>query len=149
MSHDINQIPMQNNNKLVLSWFHVILQNNPVPQLFSRSGEQPEQRILAVGCIAIFHKLLLYKVWGYYNKCDSMKSLGYITDMSKCYGTGVWSMNQNILRFMITKHIAHLAACSGSPLVRDGPLRADVWDILPLMPFHQELWLMHITVCRY
>ena len=66
--------------------------------------------------------MLLYTVWGYYAKFDSMKSLGYISDMSKCNGADVLSMDHSILCFMLKKYIAHLVACSGTPLVRDGPL---------------------------
>ena len=40
-----------------------------------------------------------------------MKSLGYITDMSKCHGAGVWSMEY--ITFYVQKHIAYLVACSG------------------------------------
>ena len=48
---------------------------------FSPSGEQLEQRILSYKqnnrlCSNISQILLLYKVWGYYNKFYSMKSLG-------------------------------------------------------------------------
>ena len=34
------------------------------------------------------------------------------------------SRKMNLLRFIVQKHIAHLAACSAHPLVRDGPLAA-------------------------
>ena len=37
--------------------------------------------------------LPIIKVKGYYNKFDSMKSLGYINDMSKCLGVGVGSVD--------------------------------------------------------
>ena len=51
-----------------------------------------------------------------------MKSLGYITDMSKCHDVGMWCMDQNIFHFMLKN--THLAACSGPPMVCDGPLGA-------------------------
>ena len=68
--------------------------------------------------------LLLYKVWSTITNLTLWNHWGYITDMSKCHGAGVWSMNWNILRFTfyVQKHIAHLVACSGPLLVRDGPL---------------------------
>ena len=41
--------------------------------------------------------LLLYKTWGYYNKFDSIKSLGIykvdVTDVLKYYNAGKWSMD--------------------------------------------------------
>ena len=73
---------------------------------FPLSGEQPKQRILAYKQNnrqlnnTISQILLLYKVWVYYHKLDSMKYLGYITDMSECLGAGVWRVDQNIYRFL-------------------------------------------------
>ena len=50
---------------------------------FSPSGEQPKQQIVAykseqpsASCIAICHNIAAIKAWGYYNKFDSMKTLG-------------------------------------------------------------------------
>ena len=84
--------------------------NSPVSQVFlplvlssltaySLQAEQPTD-----GYISIFHKYCCYIK--YYNKIDYTKSLGYITDMSKCHGAGVWSMEYIILRFML-KNIKH------------------------------------------
>ena len=39
--------------------------------------------------MGVLEQILLYEILG-----------GYITDMSKCHGAGVWSMDYNILRFM-------------------------------------------------
>ena len=35
-------------------------------------------------------------MWGYYNKFDSAKSLGYVTDVSKYHNAGIWSMDYNM-----------------------------------------------------
>ena len=39
-------------------------------------------------------------MWQYY-KFDSTKSLGHVTDVSKYHNSGKWSMDYNILRFML------------------------------------------------
>ena len=41
--------------------------------------------------------LLRYKILGYYNNFDSMKSFGYFTDIQKCHDAGVWSMDISVL----------------------------------------------------
>ena len=72
-----------------------------------------------------------------------MKSLGIykvdFTDVSKYYNAGIWSMDKNILRFMLKKHMAYLAVCSGPLPVRDQPLGAPafVTRICLLKPAHQ------------
>ena len=48
-----------------------------------------------------------------------MKSLGYVTDMSKCQ---VCEHGLEYIMFYVQKHIAPLAVCSGTPLFRDGAL---------------------------
>ena len=52
--------------------------------------------------------LLLYKVSGYYNKFDSAKWLGYITDMSKCHDACGWSMDLEYITRYVQKQIAHI-----------------------------------------
>ena len=59
---------------------------------------------------------------GYYNKFDSVESLGYIIDISKCHGVGVWSIDYNILRFMFKNISPIRLPALNPPLVRDGPL---------------------------
>ena len=54
-------------------------------------------------------------VWGYYNKFDSMKSLGiyyWYVKMPRC---GCLEHGLEYLSFYVQKHIADLAACSGPP----------------------------------
>ena len=68
--------------------------------------------------------LLLYKISGHYNKFDSMKYLGsyhWYVKMSRC---GCVVHRWWYITFYVQRHIAYLVACSGSPLVRDGPLGA-------------------------
>ena len=75
--------------------------NSPVSQLFFPCGEQPEYCLLAhkseqptAGCIAIFHKTCII------TNLDLWNPWGYVTDMSKWQGAGVWSMDENILHFI-------------------------------------------------
>ena len=42
-------------------------------------------------------------MWWYYNKFDSTKSLGYVTDVSKYHNVGIWSMDLNINTFYVQK----------------------------------------------
>ena len=75
--------------------------NSPFAQLFSSSGEQPERRSLVpkseqptARCIAIFHKYDCYmKYGGIVTNLNLWNPWGYVTDMSKCHGAGVWSMD--------------------------------------------------------
>ena len=68
---------------------------------FSPAGEQPEQSILAhkseqptAGWIGIFHKYFCYmKHVGIVTNLILLNPYGYITDMLKCHGSDVWSMD--------------------------------------------------------
>ena len=81
---------------LLLIYFY----NIPVSKLFFPSGKQLEQCILAykseqptAHCIAIFHKYCCYIKHGGIITNLTMKSLGYVTDMSKyhkVYGAWIW-----------------------------------------------------------
>ena len=66
--------------------------------------------------------LLLYKVWGFYYKFDSMKSLGVYYWHVKMPRCGCVEHGLEYITFHVQKHIAHLAACSEPPLVGDAPL---------------------------
>ena len=60
--------------------------------------------------------LLLYKVWGYYNKFDSMTSLGvyyWYIKIPRC-----WCAEHGLeyITFYFQKYIEHLAPCSGPPV---------------------------------
>ena len=68
--------------------------------------------------------LLLYKTWGYYNKFDSMKSVGIykvvVTDVSKyLVQRGDMEHGLEYITFYVKKHMAYLAVCSGPLPVRD------------------------------
>ena len=39
-------------------------------------------------------------MWGSHNKFDFVKSVGYVTDVSKYHNMGMWGMDQNLLGFM-------------------------------------------------
>ena len=65
-----------------------------------------------------------------------MKSLEYITDMSKCQDAGLWGMDYNIFRFMLKKHIAHLTACCWPLLVCDVLLGTPVFLKLAYAAVH-------------
>ena len=68
--------------------------------------------------------LQLYKVWGHYNRFDSMKSLGvyyWYVKMPRC---GCVEHGLQYITFYAQQHIAHLAACTGPLLVRKEPLGA-------------------------
>ena len=91
---------------------------------FSPSTEQPEQHILAYKqnnqLQVIF--MLLYKIWGYYNRFDSMKSLGlyyWYVKMPRC---GCVHHGLEYITFCVQKYITHLVACSGPLLVCNGLL---------------------------
>ena len=75
--------------------------------------------------------LLLYETWGYYNKFDSMKSLGvyyWYVKMPRC---GCVEHGLECITFYVKKYIAPLAVCYGPTLVRDRPLRhSNLWDSL-------------------
>ena len=56
-----------------------------------------------------------------------MKSLGYITDMSKYHNVGIWSIMEyglEYITFYVQKHVAHVAICFNPPLVRENSLGA-------------------------
>ena len=66
--------------------------NSPVSQLFSPSGEQLEQRILAYK--QNNQVLICYIKYGVSITNFTLWNPGrYITDMSKCYRVGVWRMD--------------------------------------------------------
>ena len=59
--------------------------------------------------------LLFYKVLGRYNKFDFMKSLGIYYRYVKMPLCGYKEHGLEYFSFYVQKHIAHLAACSGTP----------------------------------
>ena len=59
--------------------------------------------------------LLLYKVWGYYNKFDSMKSLGLYHWYVKMPRLGCVEPGLDYFSFHFQKHITYLTTCSGQP----------------------------------
>ena len=108
------------------------LPNSPVSQLFSLSGEQPEQRTLAyksqqptAGCISIFHKYCCYtKHGGIMITLTLWNSLGYVYWYVKIPECGYMEHRFKIYYFYVQKQMALLAVCSGLTLVRDWFLRA-------------------------
>ena len=98
------------------NYFSLAVQPNNVHYLFSRTA----------GCITIniSQILLQYKVRGYYNKFDSMKSLWAYFWYVKMPWSGCVEHRLKHITFYIQKYIAHLVACSGPPLARDGSLGA-------------------------
>ena len=98
--------------------------NSPVSQRFSPSDEQSEQHIHVVahkllqptaGCRAIFNKYCCYTKRGGIIKNLTLKNYwGYITDVSQYHNAGIWSMDQNIWRFMLNKaNLRDLIAATG------------------------------------
>ena len=65
--------------------------------------------------------MLLYKTWGYYNKFDCMKSLGYVTKTPQC---GYMEHGLEYIMFYVQKHMASLTVCSGLLPVGDRLLGA-------------------------
>ena len=82
----------------------------------SPSGVQPEQLYSNMSQI-----LLLYKTWGYYNKFESMKSLGVCYQYIKMPRCGCVEHGLRYNTLYVWNHRVPLAVCS-APLVRDGPL---------------------------
>ena len=81
-----------------------------------------------MGCIVIYHKYCSYTNYGgYYNQFDSMKSLGIYYRYVKMPQCGCVEPGLEYIMFYVQKHIAHLVACSGSPLVHYGPLGVPVF----------------------
>ena len=74
-----------------------------------------------------------------------MKSLEYATDMSKCHGAVVWSIDKNILRFTL-KNITHLAACFAPSMVRNGSLGAPAFVKLAYKPIGDSDWLQNVSL---
>ena len=71
---------------------------------------------------AILTRLLLFKMWWYYNKFDSTKSLGVCY---WCVKIPQWRYMEHGLKhftFYVQKHIVILAMCYNRGLVRDEPL---------------------------
>ena len=63
-----------------------------------------------------------------------MKSLGYITEMSKCHWCGYVEHGLEYFSFHVQKYIAYLAASSVPPLVRDRTLGAPAFLKLVYSP---------------
>ena len=104
-------------NRTVSHLFSLAVSNRTT--YISLQAEQP-----TASCIAIFHKFHKYcchiKYWGIMTNL-TMKSLGvYYWDV-KMLRCGYVEHGLEYLSFYVQKHIAHLAACSGTPLVRNGP----------------------------
>ena len=88
---------------------------------------------------------MLCKLWGYYNKFDSMKSLGvcyWYVKMSRC---GCVEHGLENITVYVQGYITHLAACSGRLLVRDGPL--GVPEFVKLAYYERRLF-QSPTLCR-
>ena len=86
--------------------------DSPVSQLFSPSGEQPGQRILAhkseqttAGYLTIFHKFCCFiKRVGITTNLTLWNPWSYIPNMSKYHNAGIWSMGCNLWRFRLKTH---------------------------------------------
>ena len=92
-----NQELYDYNTGLMMTSIYLLGENGTVMQrgeiVWTKDISLPAEQPIA-SCIAILHKYCCYtKYGGYCKKSDSMKSLGYITDMSKCHSAGVWSMD--------------------------------------------------------
>ena len=72
----------------------------------------------------IINSCRLFSKISHYNKFDSTKSLGYITDVSKCHNVDVWSMDQNIIRFMLKNVFGNvlLSAASSRQAARNASI---------------------------
>ena len=77
---------------------------------------------------------------GYYNKFDFIKSLGVYYWYVKMPRWGCVEHRKLNITFHVQEYIAHLAACSGHLLVRDGPL--GVTAFVKLAYFHDLAILM-------
>ena len=71
--------------------------------------------------------LLLYKTWGYYNKCDSTKSLGVCYWCVRIPQCGYMVHGLKLKAFYVQKHITVLAWCHNPALVCDNPLGAPAY----------------------
>ena len=97
--------------------------NSPVSQLFfSPSSEQLSNIYQLISRTTncrlysnISQILLLFKVWGYYNKFDSMKSLGVYYWCAEMPWCGCVEHGLEYIMFYVQNDIAHLVACSGPP----------------------------------
>ena len=103
----------------------------PVSKLFSPSGEQAEQRILAYKqptacCIAIFHKYCCFIRYGGIKTNVTPWGISLICQNASMRVCGAWI---KIYSVYVKKHITHLAACYGPPLVRDEPLGASAFVV--------------------
>ena len=107
--------------------------NSPFSQLcFPLAvGERPEQHISAYNqnnqlsvVWQYFTNIAAIQSGRYYNKFDSMKSLGVYYGYVKMAHCGCVEHGLEYITFYVQKHIAHLVACSGPQLVCDRPLGA-------------------------
>ena len=72
----------------------------------------------------IFQILLLYNTRAYYNKFESMDSLGVYYCCVKIPQCGYMEHGLTSITFYVQKHIPPLVMCYNPPLVRDKPLGA-------------------------